>query len=132
MFLTHFCLSKIRTKITLVHPTFRVMRQSCSAYSLNSKYPCEYACPVCRYRSCHLHQLRHFALPGLLYPIRHNPFGIVLIDLHPDFPLSGSMPATGVCSYPARCQAVSYTPCRRYPPHYSITGIAYLSTPCVC
>ena len=74
----------------LVHPTFRVMRQSCSAYSLNSKYrsslnPYAVLFTVCRYRSCHLHQLRHFALPGLLYPIRHDPFGIVLIDLHPDF-----------------------------------------------
>lgn len=24
--------------VFMVHPTFRVMRQSCSAYSLNSKY----------------------------------------------------------------------------------------------
>ena len=48
--------------------------------------PCEYACSVCHYCGCHLHQLRHFAFLGLLYPIQHDHFSIVLIDLRPDFP----------------------------------------------
>ena len=48
--------------------------------------PCKYTGSVCHYASSHFYQLLNFTLLSLPYPIKHNLFGLFLINLGPKFP----------------------------------------------